>query len=79
MATNNPKGRPKGTPNVITQDMRRELKAIVESELHHLPDILETLTPLRRIDVLMKLIPYVLPKIEPVRSDDGEPFGIDVF
>lgn len=77
--TNNPSGRPKGTPNVITKDMRRELKAIVESELHRLPDLLESLTPLRRMDVLLKLLPYTLPKVEPVPEHDGEPFSMDSF
>lgn len=38
-----------------------------------LPETLKDLEPVQRLNVLCKLIPYVLPKIEAVHSEKGEP------
>ena len=71
--TNNPNGRPAGTPNKLTAEMRTVLKGIIEKELEGLADRIETLEPEKRLELLIKLLPYVLPKIESVHPTDGEP------
>lgn len=71
--TNNPAGRKKGTPNVLTKEMRLILKNIIAEELATIPETLKKMEPDKRLEVILKLIPYVLPKIEPVTMYAGEP------
>ncbi|MHA7864878.1 hypothetical protein [Flagellimonas marinaquae] len=66
-------GRKKGTPNRYAEDLRNILKNIVYDELENIPDILDQLPPEKRIDVFLKLAPFVLPKVNSVVMDDGEP------
>jgi hypothetical protein len=68
--TNNPNGRPKGTPNKGTKEIREILNKIVSSELEGLSDRLDELNTKERLQVLIKMMPYVLPKVE---SDNLEP------
>ncbi len=67
-------GRKAGTPNVITSEMRSILKQLIANELERLPATLESMEPEKRIDVILKLIPYVLPKVEPVPMGHSEPW-----
>jgi len=75
--TNNPNGRPKGKPNKITKELRNALKTIVAGELEGLIERLEALEPEKRLDVIIKLLPYCLPKVEPVSASHGEPLDLD--
>jgi len=70
-------GREQGTPNVLTKEMRSILKTIVSKELATIPETLEKMEPDKRLDVILKLLPYVLPKIEPVPMQTGEPMLSD--
>ena len=51
-------GRAKGTPNKLTTDVKKLLSDAVET--HFFSD-LNKLTSEKRIDVLVKLLPYLLP------------------
>ena len=53
--------------------IRDTLKELMQKELEQLPETLKDLEPVQRLNVLCKLIPYVLPKIEAVHSEKGEP------
>jgi hypothetical protein len=64
--------RTKGTPNVITREVRGMLKGIVAGELGALPERLAKLSDVDRIAVLLKILPYVLPKVETVGPSYGE-------
>lgn len=75
--TNNPNGRPKGRPNLLTRELRSELKTIVETELQRLPQYLDALPDDKRLDAVLRLLPYVLPKVEAVTATDGEPLTLD--
>ncbi len=66
-------GREQGTPNKLTKELRSILKNILAKEMETIPDNLEKLEPKDRLEMTIKLIPYVLPKIEPVSMDKGEP------
>ena len=57
--------------------MRAILKSIIANELETLPETLEKMEPEKRLEVILKLIPYVLPKIEPVPMQTGEPMLSD--
>lgn len=72
-------GREQGTPNVLTKEMRAILKSIIANELETLPETLEKMEPEKRLEVILKLIPYVLPKIEPVTMYAGEPIATKNF
>jgi hypothetical protein len=48
-------------------------KSIVESELGRLPDLLDGLNDKERLDVILKLMPLVMPKAKPVHHTANEP------
>lgn len=55
-------GRTKGTPNKITSEIKETLKEVLSNEIENLPHRLSELDVKDRLDVLVKLIPYILPK-----------------
>jgi len=42
-----------------------------------LQDNINELEPNERIELLIKLLPYVMPKVQTVSARDGEPIGLD--
>jgi hypothetical protein len=57
----------------LTGNIRDTLKELMQKELEQLPDTLKELEPVQRLNILCKLIPYVLPKTESVKHNFGEP------
>jgi hypothetical protein len=51
-------GRTKGTPNVITRDLRHFIREMVSK---HLASDLNALEPRKRAELLIRCLPYVLP------------------
>ncbi len=49
----------------------------MEKELAELPKTLESLEPAQRLNIVCKLLPYVLPKVEAMSFSTGEPLGIN--
>ena len=74
--TNNPAGRPMGVGNRVTKELRTVLKDLIYTELENLPAKLEKLEDKDRIEVLIKLMPFVMPKVNNVQIDIGEPIDI---
>ncbi len=70
-------GRGQGTPNRLTKELRAALKEIIFQEFTALPDRLEKLKPKDRLELLTKLLPYILPKVESVQPGHGEPWDTD--
>ena len=68
-------GREIGTPNKTTSELRKTLKHIVDDELQILQDNINELQPKERIDLLIKLLPYEMPKVQTVSARDGEPLS----
>lgn len=66
-------GRKPGTPNVLTAEIRSVLKQIVNDEISTLPERLSQMPPGERTAMLLKLLPYVLPQMQSVQHDQGEP------
>lgn len=54
------------------QNIRETLKITVQNELQQLPETLNELESEKRLSILCKLIPYVLPKIQSIHSERGE-------
>jgi hypothetical protein len=59
-------GRVAGTPNRITIELRKTLKTVIASELESLPGMLEQLEPKERLELLVKLLPFCMPKVESI-------------
>jgi hypothetical protein len=61
-------GRTAGTPNKITIELRKTLKGIIMGELEHLAQTLGELPPKERIDLVIKLLPFCMPKVNPING-----------
>ena len=70
-------GRKAGTCNILTKEMRAILKSIISKELEILPETIKKMNPEKRLDILLKLLPYVLPKVEAISPGAGEPLSFD--
>ena len=66
-------GREKGTPNRLTKELRTLLKDILYQELEQIQERLELLKPKERLELLIKLMPYVLPKTTSISHTINEP------
>ena len=66
-------GRQKGTPNRITKELRTLLKDILYQELEQIQKRLELLEPKERIELLIKLMRYALPKVTSISHTTNEP------
>ena len=66
-------GRQKGTPNRVTKELRSLLKDILYQELEQIQEHLETLNSKERVELLIKLMPYILPKVTTISHTTNEP------
>ena len=66
-------GRQKGTPNKLTKEIRIVLKDLIYKELDEIKERLDSIEPKQRIEIVIKLIPYVLPKVESISHSTNEP------
>ncbi|MDB9732883.1 hypothetical protein OAA96_03725 [Polaribacter sp.] len=66
-------GRQKGTPNKLTKELRSVLKDILYQELEQIQEHLETLNSKERVELLIKLMPYILPKVTTISHTTNEP------
>lgn len=57
----------------LVGNIRDTLKELMKKELEHLPVTLKELDPIQRLNILCKLMPYVMPKTESVKHNFGEP------
>jgi hypothetical protein len=68
-------GRKAGTLNRRTSEMRDVFKQAMDAEIQGLPELLKQLEPEKRLDLVIKLLPYVMPRVNPVSMNEGEPFS----
>lgn len=66
--TGNPNGRPKGTPNKITGDIRDILKVVIDKEMTpiKISNLLKKLGPQQRLSALTKLLEFTIPKLQSI-------------
>jgi uncharacterized protein (UPF0305 family) len=67
--TNNPNGRPKGKPNKITADMRGWLTTVIDKNRKQMEKDLKRLEPKDRLQILEKMMQYVIPKQQAVSAE----------
>ena len=66
-------GRTKGTPNRLTKEMRTILKNLLFTELENIEELMDSLDSKQRIELVIKLLPFILPKVETVCHTYNEP------
>lgn len=66
--TGNPQGRPKGSPNKITQDIRNWLSKLIDDNREQMQNDLAALSPKERLQVLEKFMQYIVPKLQSVEA-----------
>ena len=76
----NPAGRPAGSPNKVTADVRQVIRAFAETYASRLPSWIDRVAeedPARAADLLLRACEYVLPKLgrSEITGPDGEPLG----
>jgi hypothetical protein len=71
-------GRQKGTPNVLSSTAKDILGSIIDNEIANLPELIESLEPKDRAQLLVKLLPYRYAKVEPEGFSSVEPIIIQI-
>ena len=56
-------GRPKGSQNKSTKEVRDVLNKIISNELENLPMLLNEMSSKVRAEILCKMLPFVVPKL----------------
>ena len=69
-------GRQKGTPNRLTLQTRLLLLQSIAGELERIPEYLQSLDEEKRIDMIIRLLPYILPKMDPIPATDADQLGL---
>lgn len=73
----NTAGRPKGSANVLTKELRSALKDVMHDEIKAIPTYLNKLDDKERLDAVIKLASFVLPKVSSVNHEAGEPLSFN--
>ncbi len=69
-------GRVAGTPNKVSSVLRKRLKGIIAGELDALPATLDELPARERIELVIKLLPFCLPKVDKVSGSYNTGWGV---
>jgi hypothetical protein len=75
----NPNGRPKGTPNKDTQQVKDAYLALIQGNLPMIQEWLDRVAernPEKAFDMLMKLSPFVIPKKQEMDLNIENPINI---
>jgi len=60
-------GRKKGDPNKFTNEFRDLLRAFLQKEILDLPNTFNAInSPERRLELILKLLPFVVPKAQEI-------------
>ena len=79
--TNNPNGRPKGSPNKATAEIRERLLNAIQTEMKDVGITLQQLkkdNPAQYLSLLEKFMAYIVPKKRDITSDDKPITGITI-
>ena len=69
-------GRTKGTPNRTTAETKELIQNVVSNELDNITELLNKLEPKERIDAVIKLLPYIVPKQSEIAIDANNKFNV---
>lgn len=65
--------------DIMTHEMRESLKSTFQREVEKLPELLNELEAKERINVILKMMPYLLPSVKSVHYTEGEPMDMSFF
>jgi len=74
--TNNPNGRPKGTPNKLTKEIRQSLKNAIGGHIEQIGKDLDERPTKDRLEILTRLLAFILPKVQPLTANYDSDFEI---
>lgn len=57
-------GRKKGTPNLITTELRQRIRDLIDNNFEQLQTDINKLEPKERVETIIKLFEYSLPKLQ---------------
>lgn len=66
--TGNPNGRPKGSPNKTTMEVRQWLSKLIEKNRRQIEKDLKELEPKDRLLILEKFMSYTVPKMQSIQA-----------
>lgn len=59
-------GKPKGTPNKVTSDLREKMQLVIQSNFDTIQSDLDSLEPKDRIKTLLEIAKFVIPTLKAV-------------
>lgn len=78
--TGNPNGRPKGTQNKVTSEMKEKIQLFVESNFETIQKDFESIDPKDRLIIFERLLKYVIPaKVEQDIIKPDQPDTISIL
>lgn len=74
------KGRPSGSPNKVTAEVRKAFATLIERNIKTMQKDLDSLKPKERLEIIIALAKYVVPTIRAIEiTSDGDPFAFPSF
>ena len=64
-------GRKQGSKNRLTGTVKEMLHLAIKNEIQHLPRTIEMLEPREKVDAIIKLLPYLIPKADQIQTSPG--------
>jgi hypothetical protein len=77
--TGNPNGRPTGTPNKVTSNLREFVKRLIDDNAETISADLAAMDAKDRMQVFIKLIEYIIPKKREIEDNNEEERKRDEF
>lgn len=57
-------GRPQGSKNLYSIQFKQKIETALDDSINTIQEDLKALTPKERLDVLSKLLPFILPRLK---------------
>jgi hypothetical protein len=75
--TNNPNGRPAGSANKTSREIRQIISSIITQNIDRIQDDIDSLDPKDRLTFMEKLLQYTIPRLQATSIHTIEPEPIE--